>query len=154
MPFELPQPDLSVWGKTFLPTTSSRTKLSLNGKHEETSCASRPSEDGGMVYLERNLFAVHPTLTESSSSQSEESWSSWGDIKTSSSETLCPYYTLVLMEGRPKLALVSEVTPVESTFVVWLRTQWTSGTSLVRMVSGSLRRITSWIASVIRRTGN
>ena len=154
MPYELPQPDLSVWEKTYLPTTSSKIKALLNGKYEATSFASRPSEDGGMVYLERNLFAVHPDLTESSFSQSEESWSSWGDTKTSSSEMLCPYSTWVLMEQPGRLEHLLEVTTDESTSDEWQRTQSTSGTSLVRMVFGSLRRITSWIASAIRRTGN
>lgn len=154
MQFELPRPDLSVWEKTFLPTTSSKIKHLLNGRHGATSSVSRPSEDGGMVYLERNLFAVHPKLTESSSSQSEESWNSWGDIKTSSSETLCPYSTWVLMEQPEKLAHLLEVTTDESTSGEWQQTRSTSGTSLVRTVSGSLRRITSWIASVIRRIGN
>ena len=36
----------------------------------------------------------------------------------------------------------------------WQPTRSTSDTSLARMVFGSLRRITSWIASVIHRTGN
>lgn len=154
MPFELPQPDLSVWERTYLPTTSSKIKHLLNGKRRETSSVSRPSEDGGMVYLERNLFAVHPDLTESSSSPSEESWSSWGDTKTSSSETLCPYSTWVLMEQPEKLAHLLEETTDESTSDEWQQTRSTSGTSLVRTVFGSLRRITSWIASAIRRTGN
>lgn len=148
----LQPPDLSVWESTYLPTTSSKIKALRNGKHGATSSASRPSEAGGMVYLERNLFAVHPALTESSSSLSEESWSSWGDIKTSSSETLCPYSTWVLMERPEKLAHLLEVTTDESTSVEWQRTQSTSDTSLVRMVFGSLRRITSWIVSAIRRT--
>ena len=154
MPFELPQPDLSVWERTYLPTTSSKIKALLNGKYGATSSVSRPSEDGGMVYLERNLFAVHPDLTESSFSPSEESWSSWGDTKTSSSETLCPYSTWVLMEQPEKLAHLLEETTDESTSDEWQQTQSTSGTSLVRMVFGSLRRITSWIVSAIRRTGN
>lgn len=150
----LPQPDLSVWERTYLPTTSSKIKHLLNGKHGATSSVLRPSEDGGMVYLERNLFAVHPDLTESSSSQSEESWSSWQDTKTSSSETLCPYSIWVLMEQPEKLAHLLEVTTDESTSDEWRQTRSTSGTSLVRTVFGSLRRITSWIASVIRRIGN
>lgn len=154
MQYELPRPDLSVWEKTYLPTTSSKIKYLLNGKHEATSSVSRPSEDGGMVYLERNLFAVHPDLTESSSSQSEESWNSWQDTKTSSSETLCPYSTWGLMEQPGRLEHLLEATTDESTSDEWQQTRSTSGTSPVRMVCGSLRRITSWIASVIRRTGN
>lgn len=82
MPYELPRPDLSVWEKTFLPTTSSKIKHLLNGKYGETSSVWRPSVDGDMGFLERNWFAVHPNLTESSYSQSEESWSSWQDTKT------------------------------------------------------------------------
>lgn len=150
----LQPPDLSVWERTFLPTTSSKIKALLNGRYGATSSVSRPSEDGGMVYLERNLFAVHPTLTESSYSQSEESWSFWDDMPTLSRETLCPYSTLVLMESPQSIALTDEETSDESTSDEWRRTRSTSDTSLRRMVSGSLRRITSWIASIIHRTGN
>ena len=150
----LQPPDLSVWERTYLPTTSSKIKASLNGRYGATSFASRTSEDGGMVYLERNLFAVHPALTESSYSQSEESWSSWGDMPTLSQETLCPYSTLVLMESPQSIVLTDEEMNDENTSDEWRRTRSTSGTSLRRMVCGSLRRITSWIASIIRRTGN
>lgn len=150
----LQPPDLSVWERTYLPTTSSRIKALLNGKHGATSFASRPSEDGGMVYLERNLFAVHPALTESSYSQSEESWSSWDDMPTLSQETLCPYSISVLMESPQSLVLSEEEMDDESTSDEWRQTRSTSATSLRRMVSGNLRRITSWIASIIRRTGN
>ena len=54
MQYELPQPDLSVWERTYLPTTSSKIKALLNGKYGVTSFASRPSEAGGMVSLETN----------------------------------------------------------------------------------------------------
>lgn len=147
-------PDLSVWESTYLPTTSSKIKSLLNGKYGATSSAWRPSVDGDMGFLEKNWFAVHPTLTESSYSQSEESSSSWDDMPTLSRETLCPYSTLVLMESPQSIALTNEETNDESTSDELRRTRSTSGTSLRRMVSGSLRQITSWIASIIRRTGN
>ena len=66
MQYELQQPDLTVWEKTYLPTTSSRIKALLNGKHGVTSFASKPSEGGDMGFLEKNWFALHPALTESS----------------------------------------------------------------------------------------
>ena len=77
MQYELPQPDLTVWEKTFLPTTSSKIKALLNGKHEVTSFVSKPFEDGDMEYQGMSLFVPRPDLTESSSSQSEESLNSW-----------------------------------------------------------------------------
>ena len=150
----LQPPDLSVWEKTYLPTTSSKIKALLNGKPGVTSFVSRPSEDGDMEFLEKNLFAVHPTLTGSSYSRLEEYWSSWLDMPTLSRETLCPYSILVLMESPQSLALSDEETDEESTSDEWRRTRSTSGISPRRTVSGSLRRITSWIASIIRRTGN
>lgn len=151
---ELPQPDLTVWEKTFLPTTSSRIKHLLNGKYGATSFVSRPSEDGDTECPEMSLFVPHPDLTESSSSQSEESWNSWQDIQTSSSEMLCPYSTSVLMEQPQKLEHMPEETYDESTSDEWQQTRSISGTSLRRMVFGSLLRIISWSVSEIRRTGN
>ena len=150
----LQPPDLSVWEKTYLPTTSSRIKHLPNGKRKGTSSVPRLSEDGDMEFLEKNSFEVHPALIESSYSQSEESWSSWGDMLTLSQETLCPYSTLVLMESPQSTVLTDEETNDESTSGEWRRTRSTFGTSLRRMVSGSLRRITSWIVSIIRRIGN
>ena len=154
MQYELQPPDLSVWERAYLPTTSSRIKHLLNGKREGISSAPRLSEDGDTEFLEKNSFAVHPGLTESSSSQSEEFLSSWGDMPTLSQETLCPYSISVLMESPQSIVLIDEEMHDESTSDEWRLTQSTSGTSLRRMVSGSLRRITSWIVSTIRRTGN
>lgn len=150
----LPRPDLSVWERTYLPTTSSRIKALPNGRSEAISCVLRPSEDGDMEFLEKNSFAVHPALTESSSSPSEGSLSSWLDMLTLSQETLCPYSISVLMESPQSLVLSDEEMDDESTSDEWQPTRSTSDTSPRRTVSGSLRRITSWIASTIRRTGN
>lgn len=147
----LQRPDLSVWERTYLPTTSSKIKALLNGKYGATSFASRPSEVGGMVFLEKNLFAVHPTLTESSSSPSEESWNSYLDTPTSSLEMLCPYSTSVLMDQPGKLERTLEVMSDESISDEWPQTPSTSDTSPERTECGSLRQITSWIASTIRR---
>lgn len=150
----LQRPDLSVWERTYLPTTSSKIKALLNGRQEAISCVLRPSEDGDMVFLETNWSDLHPRRIESSSSPSEGSWSSWLDMLTLSRETLCPYSISVLMESPQSLVLSDEEMDDESTSDEWRRTQSTSGTSPRRTVSGSLRRIISWIASVIRRTGN
>ena len=154
MPFELPQPDLSVWEKTFLPTTSSKIKALLNGKYGATSFASSPSEDGDMEFPVTKYPEVRIDWTELLSSLSEESWSSLGNTKTSSSEMLCPYSTLVLMEQPERLEHLLEETTDESTSDEWRPTRSTSDTSHAKTVCGSLRRITSWIASVIHRTGN
>lgn len=150
----LQPPDLSVWERTYLPTTSSKIKALPNGRQEAISCVLRPSEDGGMVFLETNWSDLHPRRIESSSSQSEGSWNSWLDMLTLSQETLCPYSISVLMESPQSLVLSDEEMDDESTSDEWRQTRSTSGTSLRKMVSGSLRRITSWIASTIRRTGN
>lgn len=154
MQYELPRPDLSVWERTYLPTTSSKIKALLNGKYGVTSFASRPSEVGGMVFLEMNWSDLHPRRTAASSSHPEELWSSWQSTQTSSSETLCPYSTSVLMEQPERLAHILEETTDESTSDEWQPTPLTSDTTLGRMVFGSLRRIISWIASTIRRTTN
>lgn len=150
----LQRPDLSVWEKTYLPTTSSKIKALLNGKHGATSFASKPSEVGGMVFLETNWSDLHPGRTDASSSHQEELWSSWQSTQTSSSETLCPYSTLVLMEQPERLVHIHEETTDGSICAEWLPTPSISDTTLGRMVFGSLRRIISWIASTIRRTTN
>lgn len=150
----LQPPDLSVWERNYLPTTSSKIKALLNGRSEAISCVLRPSKDGGTVFLDMNWSDLHPSRTESSSSPSEVSWSSWLDMLTLSQETLCPYSISVLTESPQSIVLTDEEMDDESTSDEWQRTRSTSGTFLRRMVSGSLRRITSWIASVIHRTGN
>ena len=150
----LQRPDLSVWERTYLPTTSSKIKALLNGKYGVTSFASRPSEAGGTGYHVTRLPGGETALIELSSSHPEVSWNSYHDTQTSSPPMRCPSYTSESMGLLGSLALVQEVTPAESIFVEWLRTRLISGTSLGRMVSGSLRRITSWIASIIRRTTN
>lgn len=148
----LQRPDLSVWERTYLPTTSSKIKALLNGKYGATSFASKPSEVGDMVFLETNWSDLHPRRTAASSSHTEELWSSWQSTQTSSSETLCPYSTLVLMEQPERLAHIHEETTDGSICAEWLPTPSISDTILGRMVFGSLRRIISWIASTIRRT--
>lgn len=150
----LQRPDLSVWERTYLPTTSSKIKALLNGKYGVTSFASRPSEAGGMVFLETNWSDLHPRRTDASSSHREESWSSWKSTQTSSSETLCPYSTSALMEQPERLAHIHEETTDGNICAEWLPTPSISDTTLGRMVFGSLRRIISWIASTIRRTTN
>ena len=154
MQYELPRPDLSVWERTYLPTTSSKIKAFLNGKYGETSFASRPSEVGGTGYHVTRLPGGETALIELSSSRPEVSWNSYHDTQKSSPPMRCPSYTSEWMGLRGNLALVSEVTPDESTSDEWLPTPSISDTFLGRMVSGSLRRITSWIASIIRRTTN
>ena len=152
MQYELPRPDLSVWERTYLPTTSSKIKALLNGKYGVTSFASRPSEVGGMVFLETNWSDLHPRRTAASSSHPEESWSSWQSTQTSSSETLCPYSTSVLMEQPERLGHILEETSDASTSDEWPQIPSISDATLGRMVFGSLRRIISWIVSTIRRT--
>lgn len=150
----LQPPDLSVWERTLLPTTSSKIKAFLNGKYGETSFASRPSEVGGTGYHVTRLPDGTTALIELSSSHPEVSWSSYHDMWKSSPPMRCQSYTSEWMGLRGNLALVSEVTPDENTSDEWLPTPSISDTTLGRMVFGSLRRIISWIASTIRRTTN
>lgn len=149
----LQRPDLSVWERTYLPTTSSKIKALLNGKYGVTSFASRPSEVGGMVFLETNWSDLHPRRTDVSSSHQEELWSSWQSTQTSSSEMLCPYSTSVLMEKPEKLAHILEETTDESTSDEWQPTRSTSASSQARTGFGSLLRTIFSLVSTIATTG-
>ena len=150
----LQQPDLSVWERTYLPTTSSKIKALLNGKYGVTSFASRPSEAGAMGYHVTRLPGGETALIELSSSRPEVSWNSYHDTQKSSPPMRCPSYTSEWMGLRGNLALVSEVTLDESTSDEWPQIPSISDTILGRMVFGNLRRIISWIASTIRGTTN
>jgi len=150
----LQRPDLSVWEKTYLPTTSSKIKALLNGRYGVTSFASRPSEAGGTGYHVTRLPGGETALIELSSSHPEVSWNSYHDTPTLSQPMRCPSYTLASMEQPEKHEPASEEILDENTLDVWRRTPSISGTTLGKMVFGSLRRITSWIVSTIRRTTN
>ena len=154
MRYELPPHALDVWERTILPTTSSRIKRSQNGRIGGISSASRLSEAGATGYHVTRLPGRGTALIELSSSRPEVSWSSYHDTQKSSPPMRCPSYTSEWMGLRGNLALVSEVTPDESTSDEWPQIPSISDTTLVRMVFGSLRRIISWIVSTIRRTTN
>ena len=81
MQYELPRPDLSVWERTYLPTTSSKIKALLNGKYGVTSCASKPSEAGGTGYHVTRLPGGETALIGLSSSHQEVLWSSYHDTQ-------------------------------------------------------------------------
>ena len=150
----LQRPDLSVWERTYLPTTSSKIKALLNGKYGATSFASRPSEVGDTGYHVTRLPGGETALIGLSSSRQEVSWNSYHDTQKSSPPMRCPSYTSGWMGLRGSLALASEEIPDESTSDEWPQIPSISDTTLGRMVFGSLRRIISWIASTIRRTTN
>lgn len=150
----LQRPDLSVWERTYLPTTSSKIKALLNGKYGVTSCASKPSEAGDMVFLETNWSDLHPRRTVASSSHPEVSWNSYHDTQTLSQPMRCPSYTLASTEQRERLEHASEEILDENTLDVWRRILSTFGTTLGKMVSGSSPQILSWAVSTIRRTTN
>lgn len=150
----LQQPDLSVWERTHLPTTSSRIKALLNGKYGVTSFASRPSEVGATGYHVTRLPGGETALIELSSSHPEVSWSSYHDTQKSSPPMRCPSYTSEWMGLRGNLALVSEVTPDESTSDEWPQIPSISDTIPKRLVFGNSPQISSWIASTIRRITN
>lgn len=151
MQYELPRPDLSVWERTLLPTTSSRIKAFLNGKYGVTSCASKPSEAGGTGYHVTRLPGGETALIGLSSSRPEVSWSSYHDTQISSPPMRCPSYTSEWMGLRGNLALAVEGIHDENTFDEWPRIPSISDTTLKRLAFGSSPQITSWIASTIRR---
>ena len=150
----LQRPDLSVWERTYLPTTSSKIKALLNGKYGVISFASKPSEAGDTGYHVTRLPGGGTALIESSSSHPEVSWSSYHDTQKSSRPMRCPSYTSEWMGLRGNLALVSEVTPDESTSDEWPQIPSISDTILKRLVFGNSPQISSWIASTIRRITN
>nr|DAD82539.1 MAG TPA: hypothetical protein [Siphoviridae sp. ctSdk10] len=150
----LQRPDLSVWERTYLPTTSSKIKALLNGKYGETSFASRHSEAGGTGYHVTRLPGGETALIGLSSSHPEVSWSSYHDTQKSSPPMRCPSYTSEWMGLQGNLALVSEVTPDESTSDEWPQIPSISDTILKRLVFGNSPQISSWIASTIRRITN
>lgn len=150
----LQRPDLSVWERTYLPTTSSKIKALLNGRPGGISSASRLSEAGGTGYHVTRLPGGETALIGLSSSHPEVSWSSYHDTQISSPPMRCPSYTSVLMEQPQSLARIHEETTDESTCDEWQPTQSTSASSQARMVSGSLHQIIFSLASTIRRTTN
>lgn len=154
MQYELPPHALDVWERTLLPTTSSRIKHSQSGRPGETSFVSRPSEAGDTGYHVTRLPGGETAIIELSSSRPEVSWSSYHDTQMSSPPMRCPSYTLASTEQQERLEHASEEILDENTLDAWQRTLSIFDTSLGRMVSGSLRQITSWIASTIRKTTN
>lgn len=154
MLYELPRHALDVWERTLLPTTSSRIKHSQNGRPEEISFASKPSEVGDTEFRVTRLPDGTTGLIELSSSRPEVSWSSYHDTQMSSPPMRCPSYTLASTEQPEKLEPASEAILDESTLDAWRRTLSIFGTSLGKMASGSSPQIISWIVSTIRRTTN
>lgn len=154
MQYELPRPDLSVWERTYLPTTSSKIKALLNGKYGVTSFASRPSAAGDMGYRGTRLPGGETALIGLSSSHPEVSWSSYHDTQISSPPMRCPSYTSEWMGLRGNLALAVEGIHDENTSDEWPQIPSISDTTLKRLVFGNSPQISSWIASTIRRITN
>ena len=150
----LQRPDLSVWERTYLPTTSSKIKALLNGKYGVISCVSKPSEVGDTGYRVTRLPGGETALIGLSFSRPEVSWNSYHDTQTLSQPMRCPSYTLASTEQQEKPEPASEGILDESTLDAWRRTLLTFGTTLGRMASGSSPQILSWIVSTIRRITN
>ena len=150
----LQRPDLSVWERTYLPTTSSKIKALLNGKYGVTSCVSKPSEVGDTGYRVTRLPGGETALIGLSSSHPEVSWSSYHDTQISSPPMRCPSYTSEWMGLRGNLALALEGIHDGNISDEWPQIPSISDTTLKRMASGSSPQITSWIASTIRRIAN
>ena len=154
MQYELPQHALDVWERIFLPTTSSRILPLQSGKDEEILSVVRSSEAGDTEFRVTRLPDGTTGLIELSSSRPEVSWSSYHDTQKSSRPMRCPSYTSVLTEQPERLEHIHEETTDGNTSAEWLPTPSISDTTLGRMVFGSLRRIISSTASIIRRTTN
>lgn len=154
MQYELPPHALDVWGRTLLPTTSSRIIPLQSGNGEEILSVVRSSETGDTEFRVMRFPDGTTGLIELSSSPSEVSWNSLRDTPTSSLETLCPYSTSVLMEQPQKLAHILEGMTDESTSDEWQLTRSTSASSQARTGFGSLLRTIFSLVSTIRRTTN
>ena len=150
----LQRPDLSVWEKTLLPTTSLRMVPLQSGNSEEILSVVRSSEAGDTEFRVTRLPDGTTGLIELSSSHPGVSWSSYHDTRKSSPPMRCPSYTSEWMGLRGNLALASEATPDESTSDEWPRIPSISDTTLKRLVFGNSPQISSWIASTIRRITN
>ena len=150
----LQRPDLSVWERTLLPTTSSRILPLQSGKDEEILSVVRSSEAGDTEFHVTRLPGGETALIELSSSRREESWNSYHDTQKSSPPMRCPSYTSEWMGLRGNLALANEEIPDESTSDEWPQIPSISDTTLKRLAFGSSPQITSWIASTIRRITN
>lgn len=150
----LQPPDLSVWERTLLPTTSSRIVPLQSGKDEEILSVVRSSEAGDTEYRVTRLPDGTTGLIELSSSHPEVSWSSYHDMRKSLPPMRCPSYTSGWMGLRGNLALAVEGIHDENTSDEWPQIPSISDTTLKRMVSGSSPQTTSWIASTIRRITN
>ena len=154
MQYALQPPDLSVWERTLLPTTSSRILPLQNGKDEEILSVVRSSETGDTEFRVTRLPDGTTGLIELSSSHPEVSWNSYHDTQKSSPPMRCPSYTSGWMGLRGSLALAVEGIHDENTSDEWPQIPSISDTTLEKMVSGSLPQISSWIASTIRRIIN
>ena len=150
----LQRPDLSVWERTYLPTTSSRIVPLQSGKDEEILSVVRSSEAGDTEFRVTRLPDGTTGLIELSSSHPEVSWNYYHDTQKSSPPMRCPSYTSGWMGLRGSIALAVEGIHDENTSDEWPQIPSISDTTLKRMVSGSSPQITSWIASTIRRIAN
>ena len=150
----LQRPDLSVWERTLLPTTSSRIVPLRSGNSEEILSVVRSSETGDMEYRVTRLPGGETALIGLSSSHPEVSWNSYHDMRKSSPPMRCPSYTSEWMGLRWNLALAREEIPDENTSDEWPQIPSISDTTLKRLAFGSSPQTTSWIASTIRRIAN
>lgn len=150
----LQRPDLSVWERTLLPTTSSKMVPLRSGNSEEILSVVRSSEAGDTEFRVTRLPDGTTGLIELSSSRPGVSWSSYHDMRKSSPPMRCPSYTSGWMGLRGNLALAVEGIHDESTSDEWPQIPSISDTTLKRLVFGSSPQISSWIASTIRRITN
>ena len=150
----LQRPDLSVWEKTLLPTTSSRIVPLRSGNSEEILSVVRSSETGDTEFRVTRLPDGTIGLIELSSSHPEVSWNSYHDTQKSSPPMRCPSYTSGWMGLRGNLALAVEEIHDENTSDEWPQIPSISDATLKRLVFGNSPQISSWIVSTIRRITN
>ena len=150
----LQRPDLSVWERTLLPTTSSKMVPLRSGNDEEILSVVRSSETGDTEFRVTRLPDGTTGLIELSSSHPEVSWSSYHDMRKSSPPMRCPSYTSGWMGLRGSLALAVEEIHDENTSDEWPQIPSISDATLKRLAFGNSPQISSWIVSTIRRITN
>lgn len=150
----LQRPDLSVWERTMLPTTSSRIVPLQSGRDEEILSVVRSSEAGDTEFRVTRLPDGTTGLIELSSSHPEVPWNSYHDTQKSSPPMRCPSYTSGWMGLRGNLALAVEEIHDENTSDEWPQIPSISDATLKRLVFGNSPQISSWIVSTIRRITN
>lgn len=149
MPFDLSQPDLDVWEKTFLPTISSRNTNTESLRTLGVLYSPRFLEDGTTEFQRVNCSVKDHELLFSP----QEECSNYLRNTPDNSRTLSKPSTLGSMARQQNLDHSDEEMTDENTCEEWPQTRLTLGDFPRRMESGNSHRNTSRLASAIRKIG-